>query len=670
MALSFALVLLSFATPTVPQESMLTEELFVRFGIQSDKITVHEFHKSYPKVFKSAGVEINSKIKILEIGYSRGNSIPLWENMFPNAEIVSVEFSNNGKSADGIDISVCIPGTSVVCEVGNRSRLYFGDQAELDFLDLLVASECTNMLPCFNVIIDDGGHGYKQQLVSFRKLFASALRPSGLYVIESIETSYFTWGEQYGDETKGGVNAVHTPVNILRNIVHTINRKFHNSRYSADPECIFDDCADKMVDGISFYQNMIAMTKTVDHVPLQVDYRYKTRVNGYSRFESGNSNWETASVWCKNTRKSFWGTNIYDAEAQRLWQDLCLLQAPLNCETAKVVSYRLMGGGIGAAFHLLAHAFSFALADNRTVVESIGNYDDPDIPDATGLGHYFDSVECQKLGLECYLSPLSQCSPVTGDAELPRWELTEIFRHNHDAPSKSPRAVVTAWRSFQIVQQTFGWDAIQYFSPESFSHKGLFWLKSNILSFILQPSPKMVNKVEKTAKMIGIHTLKQHEKVIAMHVRRGDKLTDPIMKQKNIDSFPTLKRYVNEARQLHRAYFDIRGRINILIMTEDSTIIEEIEKNKEYADIRWFYTTDHPRRKEAIKIQHAIKQGLTTGDIELSLALRNLFIASKYCHGFVGTFSSNWSRLVFELMSVKNNNHPVPHASLDLEWMA
>ena len=85
-----ALVLLSLASPTVPQASLLTEELFVRFGIQSDKITVHKFHKSYPKVFKSAGVEINSKIKILEIGYSRGNSIPLWENMFPNAEIVSV----------------------------------------------------------------------------------------------------------------------------------------------------------------------------------------------------------------------------------------------------------------------------------------------------------------------------------------------------------------------------------------------------------------------------------------------------------------------------------------------------------------------------------------------------------------------------------------------------
>ena len=242
------------------------------------------------------------------------------------------------------------------------------------------------------------------------------------------------------------------------------------------------------------------------------------------------------------------------------------------------------------------------------------------------------------------MSPLSHCSPVKGDEELPRWNLIEFFRPNDTALSKGPRAVVTAWKSFQIVQQMFGWDAIQSFSPKSFSHKGLFWLKSNILSFILQPSPKMVRNVEKTAEMIGIHTLNQHEKVIAVHIRRGDKLTDPIMKQKNIDSFPTLKRYVNEAKQLHRAYFDIRRRINILIMREDSTIIDEIEKNKEYADIRWFYTTDHPRRKETIKIQHAIEQGLTSGDIEISLALRNLFIASKYCHGFVGTFSSNWSK--------------------------
>ena len=204
--LSFTLILLCLV---VPLASLLTEERFIRFGKQSDKVTVHQYHKFYPKVFNSARVKANSKIKLLEIGYGRGNSIPLWENVFPNAEILSVEFSTSGKSADGMDISVCIPGTDVFCQIGNRSRLYFGDQADINFLGALVASECATTLPCFDVIVDDGGHSYEQQLISFRMLFASALKAGGLYVIEDIETSYFTWGEMYGDESKGGVDAGH-----------------------------------------------------------------------------------------------------------------------------------------------------------------------------------------------------------------------------------------------------------------------------------------------------------------------------------------------------------------------------------------------------------------------------------------------------------------------------
>ena len=59
--------------------------------------------------------------------------------------------------------------------------------------------------------------------------------------------------------------------------------------------------------------------------------------------------------------------------------------------------------------------------------------------------------------------------------------------------------------------------------------------------------------------------------------------------------------------------------------------------------------------------------GLTTGDQEMMIALRNLYMSVYYCQAFVGTFTSNWSRLTYELMYAYMGREP-PAMSLDSEW--
>ena len=98
----------------------------------------------------------------------------------------------------------------------------------------------------FDIIIDDGGHGYEQQLVSFEVLFHHGLRPGGIYFIEDIETSYWTDYEQYGNVVRGGKNHPNAPLSMFMQMVHVINREFHNH----SDQVLFP--LDRLVESISF----------------------------------------------------------------------------------------------------------------------------------------------------------------------------------------------------------------------------------------------------------------------------------------------------------------------------------------------------------------------------------------------------------------------------------
>jgi len=100
-------------------------------------------------------------------------------------------------------------------------------------------------------------------------------------------------------------------------------------------------------------------------------------------------------------------------------------------------------------------------------------------------------------------------------------------------------------------------------------------------------------------------------------------------------------------------------------MTEDQTVIDETAL---YKDIQWYYTQDHERQTIPIKISSAIKSGKLNGDNEMMLALKNLFLSAIEGDAFIGTFSSNWSRLVFEMMIGQNGGQIPPYKSMDMAW--
>jgi 23S rRNA U2552 (ribose-2'-O)-methylase RlmE/FtsJ len=99
------------------------------------------------------------KHKILEIGCEKGNSIRMWQEIFPKAEITSLDLFQEYPIPD-------IRGAEFIA----------GNQLDHEILYNLRNNRK------FDVVIDDGSHNSRDQLVTFWSLVGT----SRLYVVEDL----------------------------------------------------------------------------------------------------------------------------------------------------------------------------------------------------------------------------------------------------------------------------------------------------------------------------------------------------------------------------------------------------------------------------------------------------------------------------------------------------
>lgn len=143
----------------------MLEDLFILH--QSDK----GWH-GYPPIYESYFDPVREQpITILELGVLNGGSLKAWQDYFPNATIVG--FDNLFDSY-----------------LGERIHTHRGLQENTEHLEI-VASHCGP----FDIIIDDCGHMWKPQQISFEYLWPH-VKKGGLYIIEDLLTSYME--QEYG----------------------------------------------------------------------------------------------------------------------------------------------------------------------------------------------------------------------------------------------------------------------------------------------------------------------------------------------------------------------------------------------------------------------------------------------------------------------------------------
>jgi len=128
----------------------------------------HNYLKYYEMFLESRRDE---KIKLLELGIWHGDSLRMWGEYFPSAQIIGLDYENMSQyQTDRIHI--------VQADQTDVSKLtYLFDRIALD------------------VIIDDASHQGHAQIISFTTLFP-LMKSGGLYFIEDLLCSYHHWAEK------------------------------------------------------------------------------------------------------------------------------------------------------------------------------------------------------------------------------------------------------------------------------------------------------------------------------------------------------------------------------------------------------------------------------------------------------------------------------------------
>ena len=104
------------------------------------------------------------EVNVLEIGVYSGGSLEMWHEYFgPKAHIYGVDIESACRAYDSDSV-----------------KIFIGDQA-----DRMFWREFRRKVPALDIVIDDGGHQPKQQIVSLEELFPF-LRPSGVYLCEDV----------------------------------------------------------------------------------------------------------------------------------------------------------------------------------------------------------------------------------------------------------------------------------------------------------------------------------------------------------------------------------------------------------------------------------------------------------------------------------------------------
>jgi cephalosporin hydroxylase len=175
----------------------------------------------------------NKEIVILEIGVYQGGSLQMWRNYFGNkAKIYGIDINPKCKELEE-----------------ENTKIFIGSQSDRDFLKQIKKS-----IPKFDILIDDGGHTMRQQIVSFEELF-DHVKDGGVYLCEDLHTSYWL---DFG----GGYKRKGTFIEYSKNFIDHLNA------YHSEQNSLQVNNFTRSVDSIHYYDSVLVIEKKNREKPI------------------------------------------------------------------------------------------------------------------------------------------------------------------------------------------------------------------------------------------------------------------------------------------------------------------------------------------------------------------------------------------------------------------
>lgn len=170
---------------------------------------------------------IGKPVKMLEVGVYKGGSLQMWKNYFGrDARIVGIDIDSDCKRFEEDNICICI-----------------GSQDDPVFLKEV----CDKHGP-FDIILDDGSHQVKHQIISFESLF-EYLKFGGLYICEDTHTSYWS---SFG----GGFGKKDTFIEYAKRLIDELHYQ-HIDNESVELISLFRE----QIKTIHFYDSIVVFEK-------------------------------------------------------------------------------------------------------------------------------------------------------------------------------------------------------------------------------------------------------------------------------------------------------------------------------------------------------------------------------------------------------------------------
>lgn len=174
-------------------------QLFAFFAANRAGKPLDKWVHYFPVYERHLGAYRGTSTRVLEIGVYRGGGLELLRHFLgPDSHIVGIDIDDAARRA-----------------VGDLYPVELGDQADPEFLRGVVDRHGP-----FDIVIDDGGHTMRQQIVSVEALFP-LLNQGGTYIVEDCHTSY--WPE-YAAAEPGG----QTFIEWLKDRTDDINAYHHS----------------------------------------------------------------------------------------------------------------------------------------------------------------------------------------------------------------------------------------------------------------------------------------------------------------------------------------------------------------------------------------------------------------------------------------------------------
>jgi len=180
-------------------------------------------HDSYFSVYEELfSAYVDQDITFVEIGVLNGGSLMMWREFFgPKATIIGIDLNPAAKELEK-----------------DGFKIFIGSQSDPLFWDNFFAQ-----VGAVDIVLDDGGHTNRQQIITTDKCIPY-IKDGGKLVIEDAHTSYFP---EFGNPSQFSF------INFAKRLVDSVNSRFPAVN-------VVKNTYGQQVYSVSFYESIVSFS--------------------------------------------------------------------------------------------------------------------------------------------------------------------------------------------------------------------------------------------------------------------------------------------------------------------------------------------------------------------------------------------------------------------------